>query len=126
VTLRGDGDVNGRRLRAEAAAKALILEVVATAHRNSAKLTEEAPELSRYVAFVAGGGHPRAEYPHDGAALDGTNVISTSACRYDDGYPVATCRLSGAVDDASWRLEWVDLDGKTVTESRCRSLGGIW
>jgi hypothetical protein len=125
VALGTQGDEHPRRDHATAAAKALILEIAAAAHRVPPS-TVSVEDTSKYVVDVAAGAPMRTAFPHDGATVADQLVISTSVCRYADTSPVDTCRLSGRSGELRWELEWVDLDGTTVTESRCRILGGTW
>jgi hypothetical protein len=125
VALGTQGDEHPRREQATAAAKALIVDIAATAHRVPPG-TVSVEDTSKYVADVAAGAPMRTAFPHDGATIADQLMISTTVCRYADTNPVDTCRLSGRSGELRWELEWVDLDGTTVTESRCRILGGTW
>jgi hypothetical protein len=125
VAVDGPGERSERRDRAKDAAKALILEIVTAAHHAPTRRVPIA-DVAKYVAEVAGGAPMRAKFPNDGGQLDDTLVISALVCKWADASPVGRCLFSGGANDVRWEIEWVDLDGKIVTEARCRPLGGTW
>jgi hypothetical protein len=125
VAVDGPGDRSKRRDQAQKAAKALILEIVAAAHHAPTRRIPIA-DIAKYVAEVADGAPMRAKWPNDGGTLDDTLVISALVCRFSDVSPVGRCAFSGSSNDVRWEIEWIDLDGNTVTEARCKPLGGAW